>query len=115
VDSLDDSLVITSADFRKEVLESEQTALVLFSSGWSGLSALMEPKLGRLAATHEGKIRVRKLDFDTNKQLAEEYAVHIVPTVLIFQNGELVDRLSGLISERALGTKLEGTLGAESP
>jgi thioredoxin 1 len=112
VDSLDDSFIITSADFRKEVLESEEMALVLFSSGWSGLSALMEPKLGRLAASHEGKIKVRKLDFDANKQLAEEYAVHTVPTVLVFQKGELVDRLSGLISERALGARLEGILGA---
>jgi len=101
----------SNANFRQEVLECEQPVLVLFKSVWSGLSGIMESRLVNLAIRYTGKIKTYKLDLHDDARLAEEYLVLTAPTLLVFKHGELVDRLTGLVSETVLATKLDALLG----
>lgn len=104
-------ITLSDANFRQEVVECEQPVLVLFKSVWSGLSDIMESRLVNLAIRYAGKIKTYKLDLHDDARLADEYLVLTVPTLLVFKHGELVDRLTGLVSETVLATKLDALLG----
>jgi len=102
---------LTVRSFRHEVLECEQPVLVLFRSVWSAASDIMESRLAQAAIHYAGKVKTCKLDLDADARLAEEYHVLTVPTVLVFKGGELIDRLSGFVSERILKSEVDALLG----
>lgn len=104
-------LGLTATSFRHEVLECEQPALVLFRSVWSASSDIMESRLAQTAMRYAGKVKTCKLDLNADARLAADYHVLTVPTVLVFKDGELVDRLSGFVSEAILKTKVDALLG----
>ena len=100
----------TSADFEKEVLQSDKPVLVDFFADWCGPCKMMAPVVEQLAEELEGKAKVGKLNIDENMNIAEKYRVMNIPTFLIFKDGQEKERIVGAVSKNELKNKLEQTL-----
>ena len=100
----------TSADFEKEVLQSDKPVLVDFFADWCGPCKMMAPVVEQLAEELEGKAKVGKLNIDENMDIAEKYRVMNIPTFLIFKDGQENERIVGAVSKNELKNKLEQTL-----
>ena len=100
----------TSADFEKEVLQSDKPVLVDFFADWCGPCKMMAPVVEQLAEDLEGKAKVGKLNIDENMDIAEKYRVMNIPTFLIFKDGQEKERIVGAVSKNELKNKLEQTL-----
>ena len=100
----------TSADFEKEVLQSDKPVLVDFFADWCGPCKMMAPVVEQLAEELEGKAKVGKLKIDENMDIAEKYRVMNIPTFLIFKDGQEKERIVGAVSKNELKNKLEQTL-----
>ena len=100
----------TSADFEKEVLQSDKLVLVDFFADWCGPCKMMAPVVEQLAEELEGKAKVGKLNIDENMDIAEKYRVMNIPTFLIFKDGQEKERIVGAVSKNELKNKLEQTL-----
>ncbi len=100
----------TSADFEKEVLQSDKPVLVDFFADWCGPCKMMAPVVEQLAKELEGKAKVGKLNIDENMDIAEKYRVMNIPTFLIFKDGQEKERIVGAVSKNELKNKLEQTL-----
>ena len=88
----------TSADFEKEVLQSDKPVLVDFFADWCGPCKMMAPVVEQLAEELEGKAKVGKLNIDENMDIAEKYRVMNIPTFLIFKDGQEKERIVGAVS-----------------
>lgn len=101
------SVVTLDADnFDREVLQSDQPVLVDFWAEWCPPCKAIGPIIEDLATEFDGVARVGKVDVDGNKSLAERYAISSIPTLLFFRNGEVVDRVQGVVAKRELTAKL---------
>ena len=81
--------------FQSEVLESSQPVLVDFTAVWCGPCKMLDPVVKQLAQDWDGKAKVVKLDVDENPNLAMNYGVMGIPTLMLFKNGEPVERVTG--------------------
>ena len=90
-----------------DVIASEKPVLVDFFATWCGPCKMMHPILEDLAKTVGEKARIIKVDIDKNEELARAYNVRSVPTLMIFQKGELKYRQSGVKSAQAVEEELK--------
>lgn len=86
---------MSEGNFQNEVLESSQPVLVDFTAVWCGPCKMLDPVVKQLAQDWDGKAKVVKLDVDENPNLAMNYGVMGVPTLMLFKNGEPVERVTG--------------------
>ena len=91
----------------EDIIKSDKSVLIDFFATWCGPCKMMHPVLESLAASVGEKARIIKIDIDKNQQLASIYNVRSVPTLMVFKNGELQWRQSGVQSEEALRQVLE--------
>lgn len=89
-------------NFEKEVLKSEKPVLVDFYADWCGPCNAMAPVIEELATELDGKAKVGKINVDENSDIAVEYNVMSIPTLIIFQNGKEEKRLVGLRDKEEL-------------
>ncbi len=92
--------VFTDANFEAEVLKSELPVLVDFYADWCGPCKMIAPVISQLAEEYEGKFTIGKLNVDQNGTTAQQYRVMSIPTLLIFKNGEVVDKVVGAASRQ---------------
>lgn len=83
-------------------------SLVDFTATWCGPCQVLGPIVDKLATEFKGKVSVAKLDIDKNPDIAANFGVMGVPTLIFFKNGEVVDQHVGLLNEDALRKKLNG-------
>ena len=86
---------LSESSFQKEVLESAQPVLVDFTAVWCSPCKMLDPIVKDLAQEWDGKVKVVKLDVDDNPNLAIEYMVMGVPTLMLFKGGQPVERVTG--------------------
>ena len=91
-------------DFLNEMLMEEGITLVNFSAIWCGPCQMLEPVLDEVAKTTDYK--VIKVDVDQSGDLAVEYEIRSVPTVIVFKNGKLADRLTGFMTKDEIMRKI---------
>lgn len=102
--------VFTDADFKTEVLSSEIPVLVDFWAEWCGPCVMMGPIIEEVAKDYEGKMKIGKLNVDSNPETAQKYSVMSIPSFKFFKNGEVVEELTGTMTKEALVEKIEAQL-----
>jgi thioredoxin len=99
--------VVTDATFAREVLQaSAQPVLVDFWAAWCAPCRMVAPTLDALAAESRGRYRIAKLNVDENKQTAAQFRIQGIPTLLIFKDGQLVERIVGVEPKQTLAARL---------
>ena len=93
---------LSTENFEKEVLKSEKPVLVDFYADWCGPCNAMAPVIEELAKELEGKVKVGKINVDENPDIAVEYTVMSIPTLIVFKNGKEEKRLVGLRNKEEL-------------
>lgn len=87
---------ITAQNFTAEVMEFKGKVLVDFWASWCGPCQMLTPTIKELAEELKGKVKVAKVNIEENQDLASKFNVQSIPTVLIFENGSVVDTIMGL-------------------
>jgi thioredoxin 1 len=104
------ALEITDASFKEAVLDSDKPVLVDFWAAWCGPCRMLAPIVDEVSRDFEGKAVVGKVDVDNNQEISLEYGIRNIPTLLIFKNGEMVDKMVGVSSKEDISAKLAAYL-----
>src|SRR5262245_14793710 len=97
---------VTDRAFAQEVLHSTPPVLVDIWADWCGPCKAIAPIVEELAGEYAGRLTVMKLDVDENPRTASAYRVQSIPTLLVFKDGELVERIVGAVLKRVIVDKL---------
>ena len=101
---------ITDANFEETVLKSDKPVLVDFWAEWCGPCRMLGPIIEELSSDYDGKAIIGKVDVDSNQQFAAQYGVRNIPTVLIFKDGELVNRQVGVSQKNVYSEYIDALL-----
>jgi len=104
------ALEVTDASFASDIIESGKPALVDFWAVWCGPCRMVGPVVEELATEYQGKAVVGKVDVDTNQEIAAKYGIRNIPTILFFKDGEVVDKVVGVVPKEQLVEKLNAIL-----
>ncbi len=101
------AIPVTDASFKQDVLESDMPVLVDFWAPWCGPCRMVGPVVDEIAQQYDGKIKVVKLNTDDNPNVASQYGIRSIPTLMIFKGGQRVDMVVGAVPKTTLANTLE--------
>lgn len=99
----------TDQNFESEVLKSSTPVLVDFWAEWCMPCKMLAPTIEKLATNYAGKVKIGKLDTDSNRDTAMKYGISAIPTVILFKNGQVAQKFVGLRQERDFKEALDST------
>ena len=108
------TLEINDANFDDSVLKSDQPVLVDFWAEWCGPCKALSPVIEELAKDYQGRAKVGKVDTDANRQISVRFSVSAIPTVMLFNKGELVEKFVGLRGKKDFQTALDRLVGKKA-
>jgi thioredoxin 1 len=100
-------ITLTKDNFEQQVLKAPTPVLVDFWAEWCGPCKMIGPILDELAEEYSGRVNIGKINIDDQQSLAAEYGVRAIPTLLLFQNGEVAEQIVGLRSKRDLKASMD--------
>jgi thioredoxin 1 len=103
-------LHVSDETFQSEVLESDLPVLIDFWAPWCGPCRMLAPIIEELAADYDGRIVVGKVNTDENGDAPQKYGIMGIPTLIIFKDGEEVERMVGVRPKQAIVEKLDALL-----
>ena len=100
-------VTLSDSNFDQEVLKSATPVVVDFWAEWCGPCKMISPMLEELAGEYAGKVKIGKVNTDHSQQLAVQYRINSIPTLLFFKAGQVVDQVIGLKSKKELKVKFD--------
>jgi thioredoxin 1 len=91
---------LTDSNFDAEALKADKPVLVDFWAPWCAPCRMVGPIVEELAGNYSGKLKVGKLNTDDNPDVASRYGIMSIPTILLFKNGEIADRIVGAVPKK---------------
>ena len=104
------ALEITDATFNEVVLQSDKPVMVDFWAAWCGPCRMVAPIMDELTSEYDGKALIGKVDVDANQEFAAKYGVRNIPTVLVFKDGEVVEKQVGVAPKATYAEKIDAHL-----
>jgi len=101
---------LTDSNFKQEVLDANTLAVVDFWAPWCGPCKMIAPAVEELAKEYSGKVKIGKLDVDSNPKTATNYAVMSIPTLIFFKKGLVMEQAVGALSKADIKKKIEANL-----
>ncbi len=105
-----DTLVFSDSNFDDEVLNSDVPVLVDFWAEWCGPCKALGPVIDELATEYAGKVKIGKVDTDGNREVSVRFQISSIPTVILFHDGEIVERIVGLRGVKDFRVALDSVL-----
>ncbi len=102
---------LTQQNFSAEVLESSKPVLVDFWAEWCGPCKMIAPILDELAEEYDGRVVIGKVNIDDQQELAAQYGIRAIPTMLLFSHGQVTDQIVGLRSKRDIKASFDRVAG----
>ena len=99
-------VIVNVNNFDEEVLNVKGKVLVDFWATWCGPCRMLAPTVSAIAEKYAGKVKVCKCDIDENIPLAEKYGIEVIPTLVLFEDGEIKARKIGLVSQSEIESEL---------
>jgi len=106
----EDVIAIQGSRFQDEVVKSTQPVVVDFYADWCGPCKMVEPIMHQLSKEYHGKVKFVKVDTDANQELAMQFGIMSIPTVMFFAKGRVEDIVIGAVPSTVLRSKLEALL-----
>ena len=103
----DQVIELTDTNFQQEVLDADVPVLVDFWAEWCQPCRMLAPTIEELATEYGGKAKVGKMDTDSNRETSMQYGISAIPTVLLFQGGEIKKKFVGLTSKDQFASALD--------
>ena len=97
---------LNETNFEQEVLKANIPVLVDFWAVWCGPCKMIAPIVDELAVEYEGKLKIGKVDVDNNQQIAMQYGIRSIPTLLVFKSGKVVEQIVGAAPKKSLVDKI---------
>ena len=94
-------VTLSEDNWEQEVLKSDTPVLVDFWAQWCGPCRMVAPVLDQIATEMDGKVRIAKLDVDSNQKIAYQFQVSSIPTFILFKDGQMADRMMGAMPKSA--------------
>lgn len=101
---------LTDSNFKKEVLESDLPVLVDFWATWCGPCRMIAPIVEELAKEFDRKIKVGKVEVDSNPNIAGQFGIMSIPTLMFFKTGKVMEQVVGALSKADLKKKIEANI-----
>ena len=105
------ALEITDANF-ESVINTDKPVLVDFWAEWCGPCRMVGPIVEELAGEYEGRAVIGKVDVDSNPQISAKFGIRSIPTLLVFKNGQVVDKQVGAVPKGVLASKIDAQVTA---
>lgn len=105
-----DTMTFSDANFEQEVLKSTGPVLVDFWADWCMPCRTLGPTIDKLATEYKGKVKIGKCDTDGNQNTAMQYNIQSIPTIILFNGGQIVKRWLGVTPEREFKATIDSVL-----
>ena len=105
-------LEATNANWEVEVLKFQGLVMIDFWAAWCGPCRMISPTVEELSKEYSGKLKVLKLNTDENSEIASQYKIMGIPTIMFFKDGVKLDQIVGVVPKRQLKAKIDSFLNA---
>ena len=101
------AVAVTDQSFDQEVLQSPVPVLVDFWAAWCGPCKAIAPTVDQMAVEYAGKLKVVKMDVDANMEVSNRYGIMSIPSLVLFKNGQVVEKIVGALPKPAVVSKIQ--------